>query len=70
MDYAAVEAPLRSRAERVAEEPALEWTTDKLRGEIAKMRDDMLHAATEMRFEEAAKLRDRLKDLELIELTR
>ncbi len=46
------------------------WDADKLRGELARLRDDMLRAASELRFEEAAKLRDRLKKLEKLELAR
>jgi excinuclease UvrABC nuclease subunit len=37
---------------------------------MAKLRDEMLHAAGEMRFEDAAKLRDRLRELEALELAR
>jgi len=43
---------------------------DALRGELAQLRADMLRAATELRFEEAARLRDRLKKLEKLELQR
>ena len=39
-------------------------------GEIEKTRADMLLAAAELNFEEAATLRDRLKNLETIELSR
>ena len=39
-------------------------------GEIEKQRADMLMAAGELRFEEAVKLRDRLNELEAIELSR
>ena len=39
-------------------------------GEIARTRADMLVAAGELRFEEAAALRDRLKELEALELRR
>src|SRR5262249_12424476 len=49
-------------------DPALTWEPARLRGEIEKLRADMLHAASEMRFEDAAKSRDRLKELEAIEL--
>ena len=52
------------------EEPAVAWDDDKLRGEIAKLRDDMLRAAEELRFEEAADLRDRVKKLEKLQLSR
>ena len=40
------------------------------RSPSARVREDMLHAATELRFEDAAKLRDRLKTLEELELAR
>jgi excinuclease UvrABC helicase subunit UvrB len=48
----------------------LRWTPQQLRGEIEKARADMLLAANEMRFEEAADLRDRLQKLESVELAR
>ncbi|MBI5361575.1 MAG: excinuclease ABC subunit UvrB [Planctomycetes bacterium] len=51
-------------------DPALTWDADRLRGDLAKLRDEMLHAAEELRFEDAAKLRDRVKQLEQIELAR
>ena len=44
--------------------------TDGLRAETARLRDDMLRAASELRFEEAARLRDRLKKLEKLALAR
>jgi excinuclease ABC subunit B len=77
MDYVEV-APApddgRSRGGRRGtsddDDPALTWEPARLRGELEKLRADMLHAATEMRFEDAAKLRDRLKRLEQIELSR
>jgi excinuclease ABC subunit B len=43
---------------------------EALRGELAQLRADMQRAATELRFEEAARLRDRLKKLEKLELAR
>ncbi len=51
-------------------EGAAELAPEALRGEIARLRDDMLRAASELRFEEAAGLRDRLKKLEQLELAR
>jgi excinuclease ABC subunit B len=69
MDYVELDGPAFG-ASRVAEDPARGWDTGKLRGEMAKLRDEMLHAAEELRFEDAAKLRDRLKELEALELTR
>jgi excinuclease ABC subunit B len=53
-----------------AADPAREWSTEELRGELARLRDDMRHAAEELRFEEAAKLRDRIRELEGLELSR
>jgi excinuclease ABC subunit B len=46
------------------------WSVERLRGEILRQREDMLRAANELRFEEAAKLRDRLATLEKMELSR
>jgi excinuclease ABC subunit B len=67
MDYAEV---ADIAADRVAEDPAAAWDPERLRGEIEKLRADMLRSAEELRFEEAAKLRDRLKQLESLELKR
>ncbi len=64
MDYT---APVLEEEDE-ADEPALAWSAEELRGEIAKLRDDMLRAAEELRFEEAAALRDRLRRLEKLEL--
>jgi excinuclease ABC subunit B len=73
MDYVEI-APVdgdRKRGKGALDaDPALTWEPSRLRGEIEKLRADMLHAATEMRFEEAAKMRDRLKELESLELSR
>jgi len=66
MDYV---GPTLDEDER-APDPAQGWDADKLRGESARVRDDMLRAASELRFEEAARLRDRLKELEKLELAR
>ncbi len=57
-------------ARKQDDDPALSWTIERLRGELAKLREDMLHAATELRFEDAARLRDRVKELETLELAR
>ncbi len=46
------------------------WSLERLRGEIEHLRADMLLAAQELRFEEAAGLRDRLTRLEDMELKR
>jgi excinuclease ABC subunit B len=67
MDYSGPELPAE-RDEELPEEAG--WDVDKLRGELARLRDDMLRAASELRFEEAARLRDRLKRLEKLELAR
>ncbi len=70
MDYVEVEPPPAARGERVAEDPARRFSAEKLRGEILKLREDMLHAAEELRYEDAARARDRLKELEALELSR
>jgi excinuclease ABC subunit B len=44
------------------------WGPDRIRAELEKLRGEMFQAATELRFEDAAKLRDRLKRLEELEL--
>jgi excinuclease ABC subunit B len=69
MDWSETDAPV-GRAERVAEAPERAWSPEKLRGEILKLREDMLHAAEELRFEDAARLRDRVRELETLELAR
>ena len=72
MDYVEVAPPKESeRASKVAEEdPAYTWDAGRLRGELAKLRDEMHQAADELRFEDAAKLRDRVRQLEELELKR
>ncbi len=73
MDYvevADVPEPGAKKKARGPADPAREWPLPRLRGEIARVREDMLHAATELRFEDAAKLRDRLHELEQLELAR
>ncbi len=69
MDYPAVPELPDGGAQRVAEE-AQGWSPERLRGEIERLRADMLLAAEELRFEEAATLRDRLSELEALELVR
>ena len=69
MDYAEVAEPY-SAAGKVAEDEALTWGTPRLRGEIQKLQADMTLAAGELRFEDAASLRDRLRELEALELSR
>ena len=56
--------------QRVAEDPAAGWDAERLRGEILKLEADMSRTAAELRFEEAARLRDRLRELERLELAR
>jgi len=68
-DYVEVAGP-DPRAGRVAEDPAQGWGDERLRGELARLREDMLRAAGELRFEDAAALRDRVRELEGIELAR
>jgi excinuclease ABC subunit B len=67
MDYTGPELDEEAEAE-AAEEAG--WDGERLRRELARLRDDMLRAASELRFEEAARLRDRLKKLERLELAR
>jgi excinuclease ABC subunit B len=68
MDY--VELAPRDEEGGAPRDEAESWDLGRLRGEILRVREDMLHAATELRFEEAAKLRDRLTRLEKLELSR
>ena len=69
MDYGPVpEVP--DKAGKVAEREELGWSLSRLRGEVEKVRADMHMAAQELRFEEAAKLRDRLQELQELELAR
>jgi len=49
---------------------ARSWTATELRGELARLRADMLRAAEELAFEEAAALRDRIRVLERLELSK
>jgi excinuclease ABC subunit B len=75
MDYVEVaptpgERKGRKKGASAEEDPALMWEPARLRGEMAKIRADMMQASTELRFEDAARLRDRLKELETIELKR
>ncbi len=69
MDYTDV-APAPDAGDEASDDPAARWTPQELRGEIARVRADMLRAAGELAFEEAATLRDRLKQLEELELAR
>ena len=70
MDYPTVPDIPEAGAAKESEDDPRTWPTDRLKGEIARTRDDMLLAANELRFEEATKLRDRLKEMEDIALTR
>ncbi|MFN0244839.1 MAG: excinuclease ABC subunit UvrB [Planctomycetota bacterium] len=72
MDYVEV-APIdaaggKKRGQKTGAGSPETWDPATLRGEIAKVRADMLAAAESLRFEDAARLRDRLKELETIEL--
>ena len=67
MDYPEVPAVAEPGSEPSEAET---WSLARLRGEIEHLRADMLLAAQELRFEEAAGLRDRLTQLEDLELKR
>jgi len=68
MDYTGPELAEPEEEAPLSEEAG--WDAERLRGEVARLRDDMLRAASELRFEEAARLRDRLRKLERLELAR
>ena len=69
MDY--VDGPSGSGgADKVAEDPAAQLDDRALRAEIARVQADMERAAEELAFEEAARLRDRLRELQALELAR
>ncbi len=70
MDYANTPDISEGGASRAADDPAYGWKLPRLRAEIEKLRADMLRAAGELAFEEAAGIRDRLKELETLELGR
>ncbi|HKX45191.1 MAG TPA: excinuclease ABC subunit UvrB [Planctomycetota bacterium] len=65
LDFSAPELP--DPADRVAER-AEPWTPETLRAELERLRGQMYQAAAELRFEEAAKLRDQVKRLEQLDL--
>ena len=67
MDYTG--PPLPGEKDPGSEETE-SWDPARLRGEIARLTDDMKQAAGELRFEEAADLRDRIRKLENLELAR
>jgi excinuclease ABC subunit B len=54
----------------VAEDSPATWPRERLRAEIERLRADMLRAASELAFEEAARHRDQLTHLEALELRR
>ncbi|MBL8862961.1 MAG: excinuclease ABC subunit UvrB [Planctomycetes bacterium] len=58
------------RPEEPGAEDAWTWPVQKLRGAIEQARADMLHAAAELRFEDAARLRNRVQKLEQVLLER
>ncbi len=70
MDYSGPSLPETSRVAEAGEDPARSMSRDELRGEIARLSDDMRLAAQELRFEEAGRLRDRVRELEALELAR
>jgi len=70
MDYPSVPEIPDLGAVADAEDAPSMWPTARLNGEIAKTRADMLVAANELRFEEATKLRDWLRELEDVALRR
>jgi excinuclease ABC subunit B len=70
MDYSGPALAAETPGAAPDDDPALAWSPGKLAGEIARLRDEMRHAAEELRFEEAARLRDRLRTLERLELAR
>ena len=70
MDYTDIAHLPDEGAGKVAEEDPRTWEPARLRGEIKKLRDDMLRAASELEFESAARMRDQLKELETIEIER
>jgi len=67
MDYTGPELPDEKDKEG---DKARSWSAKRLRGEILRLQDEMQAAAKELRFEEAAGLRDRIKQLESFELAR
>ena len=69
MDYPEVPAPPADRGDP-NRDPAMSWGPERLRGELVKLREDMLRAAEELRFEDAARVRDRVRQLEELELQR
>ena len=69
MDYTATPSLEIHGTSRVAEE-ADGWDAKRIRGEIQRLGADMKIAAEELRYEDAASLRDRIRELEALELTR
>ena len=66
MDYTGPDLP----DDEEGEDEARDAGSGHAARELARLRDDMLRAATELRFEEAARLRDRIRKLEKLELAR
>jgi len=69
MDYAATPSLEEYGLSRVAEE-ADDWDAARIRGEIQRLKADMQIAAGELRYEDAAGMRDRIRKLEELELRR
>ncbi len=69
MDWSEAPEPFEGGT-RVSEDPAAAWDPERLRGELLKLHDDMSQAASALRFEDAARLRDRIRELERLELSR
>ncbi len=71
MDYSGVDLNEddggRGGSSKVAENPA-NWDAGRLRRELESLRGEMFKAASELRFEDAAKMRDRVNELEALEL--
>jgi excinuclease ABC subunit B len=72
MDYGELEPAPAGEAQRdpLVREAAESWDGPRLAAEIARLRDDMRRAADALRYEEAARLRDRIRALEALELAR
>ena len=70
MDYGGVPDLPGGGASMAAEDDPASWSSSRLRKELEKVRGEMLKAAGELRFEEAAQLRDKVKHFEELELAR
>lgn len=69
MDYAAI-PEVAERPRGKDEDDLGTWDGPRLAAETERVRGSMLEAAAELRFEEAARMRDRLKELEAAQLAR